>query len=274
MLSRALKYRAAFDRMEREDKLYNDFFLEFEKGEKRIGPPTFTDWNAIERLVQFLVIFYHSTLVMSTSTSASSYKCYGEIVTIEKSLMALSLSYDNALKVKVDDMKKKFEKYWDGMKHINKMLIVASVFDPRKKMQFANMCFEKLYGKRTPEVAEMNASVKDVLKVLFEEYSRVHSKGSNNEPSQYNPTSSIGGQEYSVAGDTTDLMNDDVGYQVPESMDCAYQELVNEIGVTDPKGELDIYLNEKVEKPKTILGSEWYVLSWWNLNSHKFPVLA
>lgn len=37
MLLRAVKYKATFDKMEVEDKLYNDHFLEYENG-KRIGP--------------------------------------------------------------------------------------------------------------------------------------------------------------------------------------------------------------------------------------------
>ena len=83
MLSRALKFRAAFDRMEVEDKLYNDHFQEIVDGKKRAGPPTSEDWDKVESLVKFLVIFYNSTLVVSASNSPSSYKCYNEIVTIE-----------------------------------------------------------------------------------------------------------------------------------------------------------------------------------------------
>ncbi|KAF8106638.1 hypothetical protein N665_0136s0010 [Sinapis alba] len=67
MLSTALKFRAAFEKMEAEDKLYNDYFLEVvDKGRKRAGPPQYTDWKAIERLGRFLVIFYNSTLIPPT----------------------------------------------------------------------------------------------------------------------------------------------------------------------------------------------------------------
>ncbi|CAF1703435.1 unnamed protein product, partial [Brassica napus] len=90
MLSKALEFRVAFNKMEAEDRLYNDYFLEFDNGIKRIGPPEMVDWKAIERLVRFLVIFYNSTLVVSASTSLNSFKCYGEIVTIEKNLIGLT----------------------------------------------------------------------------------------------------------------------------------------------------------------------------------------
>ncbi|XP_019089035.1 PREDICTED: zinc finger BED domain-containing protein RICESLEEPER 2-like [Camelina sativa] len=147
MLTRAMKFRLAFQKMEDEDKLYNDYFLELVDGVKRKGPPSYTDWRAIERLVKFLGLFYTATLVVSASTKTCSYKCYGEIVTIEKNLTTLSNSYDSELSKMAIEMREKFTKYWEGIKNINKMLIVASVFDPRQKMQFAKMCFDKLLEK-------------------------------------------------------------------------------------------------------------------------------
>ena len=93
---------------------------------------------------KFLIIFYNSTLVVSASTTLNAHKCYSEIVNITSSLKLLCNSYDAQLKVKAEEMSKKFEKYWDGVKNINKMLIVASIFDPSRKMKFTKLCFEEL----------------------------------------------------------------------------------------------------------------------------------
>lgn len=60
MLSRAIKFRLAFDKMEAEDKLYNDYFQEVENGNKKIGPPTTDDWKALEMLVRFLQQYFGS----------------------------------------------------------------------------------------------------------------------------------------------------------------------------------------------------------------------
>lgn len=65
--------------MSAEDKLYNDYFLEVEKGKKRVGPPEISDWTAVKRLAKFFKIMYNSPLVLSASSSLNSYKCYGEI---------------------------------------------------------------------------------------------------------------------------------------------------------------------------------------------------
>lgn len=50
------------------------------------------------------------------------------IVTITANLMDLSHRKDHELKEKAVEMYVKFDKYWDGMKNINKMLIVATIF--------------------------------------------------------------------------------------------------------------------------------------------------
>jgi len=66
-------------------------------------------------------------------------------------------------------------------------------------------------------------------------------------------------------------MYDSMGY---ERMGFAYKELVDEIRVDDGREELDVYLKEKVENPKTIIGTEWEVLSWWKLNCGRLLVLS
>ncbi|XP_033136651.1 zinc finger BED domain-containing protein RICESLEEPER 2-like [Brassica rapa] len=177
MLTTAQKFKVAFDRMETEDKLYNDHFYELDNGVKRTGPPQPRDWNAVDKLCRFLMIFYNSTLVVSASTSLNSHKCYGEIVTIATNLRSLSTSHDPDLKSKATEMLKKFEKYWDGVKNINKMLIVATVFDPSNKLELAKMCFEELYGLNSVEYNDMLESLITLLRSLYKEYSARHGGG-------------------------------------------------------------------------------------------------
>ncbi|XP_010480915.1 PREDICTED: zinc finger BED domain-containing protein RICESLEEPER 2-like [Camelina sativa] len=222
MLTRAMKFRLAFQKMEDEDKLYNDYFLELVDGVKRKGSPSYTDWRAIERLVKFLGLFYTATLVFSASTKTCSYKCYGEIVTIEKNLTTLSNSYDSELSKMAIEMREKFTKYWEGIKNINKMLIVASVFDPRQKMQFAKMCFDKLYGKDSQEAKGMCTSVLDVMKDMFKEYS-VNYKGSSTQSSQPIPSSSGATQDQFIF----ESVSSDFAEEISEfeRMDSAYTEM-------------------------------------------------
>lgn len=123
--------------------------------EKKGRTPQLRVWNAIEKLCQFLIIFYNSTLVVSASTSLNSHKCYGEIITIATNLVELSSSSDSDMRSKAKEILKKIEKYWDGVKNINMMLIVATVFEPINKLEIAKMCFEELYGLESTEYKEM-----------------------------------------------------------------------------------------------------------------------
>ena len=269
MLSRALQFRVAFDRMEAEDRLYNDYFLEVENGVKRCGPPGLSDWNAVEKLRRFLVIFYNSTLVVSASSKVNSYKCYGEIVTIERNLNALACNLDLDLKLKAEDMLQKFLKYWDGMKNVNRMLILAAVLDPRKKMTYPSFCFETLYGKDSTEAKEMNDSVLDLLTSMFNEYAS-RFKGANSESSQAKQTETVAVQESQDHLDRLKLVVEDFGYL---RMDSEYKNLVADSG-NEPRDELEMYLKEPVENQKLMLGFEFDILGWWKVHKIKFPVLA
>nr|GMC73639.1 zinc finger BED domain-containing protein RICESLEEPER 2-like [Ipomoea batatas] len=157
-----LKYRVAFDRMANEDKLYDAYFQDNENGKKRVGPPLLNDWENVRRLVQFLKLFYDATLTFSSYEKVTSNLCFNDICTIEANLNAFSNSRDVNVSSMASEMKKKFDKYWEGL-DINKLLIIASVFDPRCKMCFVTICFEKLYGKDTPKCIEMKEAVVEVL---------------------------------------------------------------------------------------------------------------
>lgn len=56
-------------------------------------------------------------------------------------------------------------------------------------------------------------------------------------------------------------------------MEQRYNTLLTEIGVRDTN-ELEAYLREKVENPQLMNGIEFDVLSWWKVNSVKYPILS
>ena len=71
-------------------------------------------------------------------------------------------------------MFKTFDKYWDGLKTLNKMLMIATVFDPTKKLELAKMCFKELYRLDTVEYKEVYESMIIVLRSMFKEYIARH----------------------------------------------------------------------------------------------------
>ncbi|CAF1929218.1 unnamed protein product [Brassica napus] len=180
----------------------------------------------MEKLKRFLVIFYNNTLVVSASLKVNSYKCYGEIVTIERNLTSLACNLVPDLKLKAEDMLQKFLKYWDGMKNVNRMLILASIIDHRRKMTYPNLCFEKLYGKDSKEAKEMSESVLDLLTSMFNEYAG-RFKGVSTGYSQSKQTKYVVVQESQDQLDRLKLVVEDFRYF---RMDSEYMNLIDDSG--------------------------------------------
>ncbi|XP_048615642.1 zinc finger BED domain-containing protein DAYSLEEPER-like [Brassica napus] len=165
------KFRVAFEKLLSENMLYNDYFKESEEnGHKRVGPPTAHRRDEVHRFVKFLKLFFGSTLAFSESKTVTSTSCYNEVVIIERNLIALRNSRDDLLRLQATDMRTKFEKYWDGLINMNPLVIIASIFDPRNKMQFASICCDKIYGKDSVESAHLRTSIRALMKQLYEEY--------------------------------------------------------------------------------------------------------
>ena len=102
-------------------------------------------------------IFYDATLTFYVSLRVTSSNYYNEICKVEKALNSMSKNVDPHLKGMTLNMEESFDKYWEGILKINKLLIIATVLDPRSKMNFIVVCFESLYGKDSVKCCEMKA---------------------------------------------------------------------------------------------------------------------
>ena len=166
----ALKFRVVFEKLLPEDMLYNGYFNEGEEnGHKKVGPPTSHGWGELQRLVKFFKFFFGCTLAFSASKTLISTKFYNEIVVIERNLISLSNNKYGLLQIQAREMRNKFEKFWDGLINMNPLIIIASVFDPRNKMQFARICFDKLYGEHSVESTNIRTSIRTLIKDRYEE---------------------------------------------------------------------------------------------------------
>ncbi|KAG7543212.1 Ribonuclease H-like superfamily [Arabidopsis thaliana x Arabidopsis arenosa] len=228
-----------------------EYFLELEEetGEKRVGPPVSATWDEVKRLVKFLEIFFSCTVGSSESKSAASSNGYSEIATIDWNLIKLTNSVDEEVRRQATSMRDKFEKYWDGLININPLVIVASVFDPKKKMKFSSLCFDMLHGKDSLEGKQLTSSIRSVMRHLCEEYTV-----------RLNKQSQIG--DAATQSDSDGFI----------SSDYLYNEMINEMRKEEARRQLDDYLLEKVEPGG--LGSDYDVLSWWKRNSSKYPILS
>ncbi|KAH9780746.1 BED-type domain-containing protein [Citrus sinensis] len=164
MLMTALKFREAFERMAEVDKPYEAYFRGEENEKKRVGPPKLEDWEHATRIVRFLKIFYDATLTFSASLSVTSNLCYD-------SLSALEKSKDVYVHLMASSMREKYDKYWECTEKINKILIIASILDPRCKMDFTKHIFSMIFFDNSAKIEEMVAVMKGLLNSLSDAYS-------------------------------------------------------------------------------------------------------
>ncbi|KAL5763966.1 hypothetical protein ACOSQ2_016560 [Xanthoceras sorbifolium] len=157
MLSSALKFQKAFDRLMKENGRYGLYFFENDNGKRRVGPPNENDWSKPKVFVQFLHVFYDITVKFNSSLSVTSNLFFHELCSIETELTSLA-----------NCMKLKFDKYWGKIEDVNKLLIIALVLDPRYKLDYVKFCFGDMFDDK--KTKEMTCNIRELLIQLYESY--------------------------------------------------------------------------------------------------------
>ncbi|CAD5324393.1 unnamed protein product [Arabidopsis thaliana] len=100
-------------------------------------------------------------------------------------------------------MLEKVGKYWDAFGEqveMNRLVIVESVFDSRKKMKFAELYFERLYGRDSVEATHLSDSVYDIMTDLYDEFTRANLVTKSGSGSSSGPTGGSSTQSQSESG--------------------------------------------------------------------------
>ncbi|KAH9803374.1 BED-type domain-containing protein [Citrus sinensis] len=242
MLMTALKFQAAFDRMAEVDKPYEAFFAE-----KKI-----------------------------MLEGVTSNLCYDITGLIESSLTALQESTDPWVSSMAYSMMEKFDKYWESTGKINKMLIIASILDPRAKMDFAKHIFEIIFGNDSLMVEQMTKAVKDLLNEFYDAYSAFSASST---PSMYGESGlsgSYGGTSSSQRFTTEANLVDVAGGEYDDAFQVSRPFLgyVRKVSVQNESrrvvSEVEMYLKDPVEDPSNL---KLNVLLWWRVNGSRYPIL-
>ena len=153
-------------------------------------------------------------------------------------------------------MKEKFKKYWGTPDKMNKIIYIASVLHPRNKFVYVSFAFEELLGEETKNI--MNTKVEAYLRNLFAIYVSKYGKGSKSQPSSSDSSDS------SACGISQNVSKDSLRTKLH------MKKQKNDSRSLGVKSELDKYLLEDQE-PES---EDFYILSWWKVNSPRFPVLS
>ncbi|KAL5758800.1 hypothetical protein ACOSP7_021411 [Xanthoceras sorbifolium] len=266
MLESAVKLVRAFQRLEDDDGHYVRYFQENENGTKRIGPPTFDDWDNAKVFIHFLATFYDITLEFSASLHVTSNIFVKSWCAILEQLTSLSTTSNPLVSKMALSMKQKFDKYWGGLDKTNHLLIVAVVLDPRYKIGYVKFRFDEFYGKEQSKV--MLENLKVVMNELYVSYRIL-----------YGGRLGVGVMETNEGGvSTTGVDSDLLGgsmslasiRKATDREDSKWKTYQEEEDTSECQNELELYLMENCVK----FNDRFDILAWWKNSIAKFPILS
>ncbi|KAK9939679.1 hypothetical protein M0R45_016368 [Rubus argutus] len=158
MLEAALKYEQVFGRMADGEMQFRAYFEE----SGRIGPPSEENWRDAEAFTVFLKRFYDATVKLSAWKSVTVNLIFAEMIGLQTEIDKHMQSADPVLKRVATSMKAKFDKYWGSFESVNKIIMIANVFDPRYKLQWATKALIQVNAS-TEVIQSISAKLKGIL---------------------------------------------------------------------------------------------------------------
>ncbi|KAK4345246.1 hypothetical protein RND71_035422 [Anisodus tanguticus] len=153
MLNTALPFQDVFAKLKRMNK------------KLKLVIPSENDWMMAKLVCEKLEIFYKATRVFSGRNYPTSNLFFRKVCEIRLALRRWVESDVETIRLMAKNMIDKFDKYWHN---INEMLAVASIFDPRNKMDCVEYYFKRLYKDDTDnEVAKVRKNL-DKLVVEYQ----------------------------------------------------------------------------------------------------------
>lgn len=221
---------------------------------QNIQGPNLEQWNLADRVCKFLKNFADATKVFSLHNFPSSHRYVEEVWAIRELLLDEKNISDKFMKVLCDDMKSKFDKYWDEP---NKILLVASLLDPRYKVVFLKYCLMKVYGE---EVADSKANAALIWFKAY--YSHYESMPQRSYQSNISSSPEVGGlaSPLSFLSGKRKLGLEFALFRHQRRPQCSR------------RPEVDTYLDDPLVPSRE--GEEFDVIGWWKRNQDQYPVLA
>ncbi|XP_035838621.1 zinc finger BED domain-containing protein RICESLEEPER 2-like [Helianthus annuus] len=167
------------------------------------------------------------------------------------------------MKDMVDEMKKKFDKYWGSC---NLLISIGAVLDPRYKMHLIKFSFKSIYSKE--KVDQEIQLVEKCLEELFKEYVEAYKEPNAGSSRSVNDGSGPSGSRSGSSNFTSSRFGKSIKtgsakyHQHIKSVDC----------VQSAKSELATYLEEGVCIIEQ--GVHFDALRWWKDNKLKYKVLS
>jgi hypothetical protein len=179
--------------------------------------------------------------------------------------MAYCGSDDDKLSAMAFRMKLKYNKYWGDFKKINTLLFIASVLDPRYKMEVLEFWFLSNIGEvKTNRIV---SKLKNILEQLYSHYA-MHDGESG-------PSGARMSNEGRICSISTSLgvgLGGSTSYDPDLDKDALtdFHTFRAKRNLMLARTEIEKYYVEGVETPS----QSFDILMWWNVNLAKYPVLS
>ncbi|XP_070056654.1 zinc finger BED domain-containing protein RICESLEEPER 2-like [Nicotiana tomentosiformis] len=161
---------------------------------------------------------------------------------------------DASLKEMANKINEKIINYWGEPEKMNKIIFIASILDPRNKLDYVPFAIMRMFGEK--EEKKLILKVKNYMDSLFDYYVKISSKRSTS-ASSVNTTNTVRGYGSFLKRGT---MRTKLEFE-------RHKEVT---GGLDAKSELDRYLAEDIE-PEIY---EFKILKCWKINVPRFSILA
>nr|GEX45966.1 zinc finger BED domain-containing protein RICESLEEPER 2-like [Tanacetum cinerariifolium] len=256
MLEVAHEYKDTFTRYDLEDV---DFGLHIVN--KGHSVPTSEDWVKAKKLCRFLKTFYEITLRISETKYVTSHTLVNELATIH-ALLRAQLEYDIHGEEPTDKhlydiakaMKPKFEKYYGEVENMNLLVYFAFILDPRNKYEFLDVIVDDHYVREGISVVLKKDYIKGKMKLLYEDYVRIHAPSSTS-------SSTLGKRPRSI----------NTSHELDHG-DLLRRRMKTGQSSSSSTSELDKYNGEYCEPfDKNV---HFDILLWWKVNSPRFLILS
>ena len=227
MLDHAIYFKSALQYWGCRDNNYKNYVLSED------------EWEKVEKLHQFLEVFYDVTCAFSGSKYPTSNVYFRGVWKIHKHLLSEIRAPSSFISGMVGKMKEKFDKYWTDYSLV---LSCAAVLDPRLKLRYLEFAHEKTYGNTS-----RLAPVVDTLNSIYDEYELRHSS-------------------LAQSGGSANI--DSSGRQ--QDSDEEYDIYLSHRSSQSEKTQLALYLNEA----SLDIRADIDILEHWKKVSDQFPILA
>jgi hypothetical protein len=131
MISIAVQYIEIFEKLKAREKKFKCC-------------PTKDDWKFAKEICDRLKLFFDITELFSGTKYVTANLFFPKVITIRLAIRKWGNSDNELIQKMSEEMKDKFEKYW---KDIHGLMSVATVLDPRYKLNILNALYGPLYGR-------------------------------------------------------------------------------------------------------------------------------